>query len=288
MHYRPGKKFAKNAPVFFAIFQSITYYINNEIPPTQFFAMDTLKRFYRNVLQNRLAFVSGTNEDRIHSLELESHLVTAKYHNFTLTEAIRPSLDLTIIPQQGYKYDRLKLQQEIKCNARSGKMPIQRANARWLMPILVISVSLEGLFDTFLDLLDPLGNSVNVVLETSHRYAGAYRTELHREHIDLPVLKSFLYEHEDLLLNDGCTGIAVLAPKIQAEVRLDEHKLIYVRAKSLSAFEKVLHRHHISLNEAMPLITEAEHVHITRDEHFQRFQTLQMSLGMDESYMAAR
>jgi len=254
----------------------MTYYINNEVPPSsfcRFFAMDTLKRFYRNVLQNRVAFVSGTNEDRIHSLELESHLVTAKYQNFTLTEAIRPSLDLTIIPEQGYKYIRT---------------PLQKNSARWLMPILTISVSLEGLFDTFLDLLDPLGNTVHAVLETSHRYSGAHRTELHREHIDLPVLKSFLYEHEDLLLHDGCTGIAVLAPKIRAEVRLDEHKLIYVRAKSLGPFEQILHRHNIPLNDTMPLITEAEHVHITRDEHFQRFRTLQMSLGMDESYMAAR
>jgi hypothetical protein len=68
----------------------------------------------------------------------------------------------------------------------------------------------ERLFETFLDLLDPLGFEVDVVLETSHHRSNRGHTDLYREHIDLPVLKSILYEYGDLLLNDGCTGIAVL------------------------------------------------------------------------------
>jgi len=239
--------------------------------------MNTLKRFYRNVLQNHVSFVSGTNEERIHVLELESHLATVKYGNFTLTDAVRPSFDLTIIPEQGYKYDRIKLGDNTR-----------RAGSRWLVPILVASVSLERLFDTFLDMLDPLGDTVHIVLETSHSYSGAYRTGLHREYIDLPVLKSFLYDHEELLLNDGCTGISVHSPKMSAEVRFDEHKLIIVCAKLLSPFERILHRQGIPRNEAMQLLTDAEHVHITRDEYFQRLKTLQVALGMDESYTAAR
>lgn len=239
--------------------------------------MNTLKRFYRNVLQNHVSFVSGTNEERIHALELESHLATIKYDNFTLTDAVRPSFDLKVIPEQGYKHDKIKL----GGNAR-------RIGTRLLMPILVISVSLEQLFDTFLDLLDPLGNTVNAVLETSHSCSGAYRTSLRREHIDLPVLKSFLYDYDDLLLNDGCTGISVRSPKFSAEVRFDEHKLLIVCAKSLLPFEKVLHWHKIPHNETMPLLTNAEHIHITRDEYYQRFTTLQVALGMDESFTAAR
>ena len=242
--------------------------------------MSTLKRFYRNVLQNHVSFVSGTNEERIHTLELESHLATLTYGNFTLTDAVRPSLDLTVIPKQGYKYEKLPL--------RSSTTLSSRIYSRCLMPILAASVSLEQLFETFMDLLDPLGDSVSAVLETSHRYAGAWRTGLQREHIDLPVLKSFLYEHEDLLLHDGCTGISVCAPKLRAKVKFDEHKLIFVCAKSLVPFEKILRQHHVPLNETMNLLTDAEHVHITRDEYFRRFKTLHMLLGMDESYTAAR
>ena len=249
--------------------------------------MGTLKRFYRNVLQNRASFVSGTSEDRIHALELESHLATVTYGNFTLTDAVRPSPDLTIIPEQGYKHDRLKL--AIDDMTADGITPYhRRANPRWLMPILVASVSLENLFETFLDLLDPLGDTVDIVLEMSHCYSGAYSTDLCREHIDLPVLKSFLYDHEDLLLNDGCTGVSVLAPKMHAEVKFDEHKLILVRTKSLLPFEKILHWHNVRQNEKMPLLSDAEHIHITRDEYFQRLKTLQMSLGMDERHTAIR
>ena len=242
--------------------------------------MSALKRFYRNVLRNRVSYVSGTNEERVHALELESHLATVTYGNFTLTDAIRPSLDLKIIPEQGYKYDRLPLGSGITMSPRFG--------SRWLMPILAASISLEQLFETFLNLLDPLGETVSIVLETSHCYSGEWNTELRREHIDLPVLKSFLYDHEDLLLHDGCTGISVFAPKLRAEVKFDEHKLIFVCAKLLLPFEKILHQHHIPQNDTMNLLTDAEHVHITRDEYFQRFKTLQVLLGMDESYTAAR
>jgi len=243
--------------------------------------MGTLKRFYRSLLQNRVSFVSGTNEDRIHALELESHLATTTYGNFTLTDAIRPSFDPLMIPEQGYKHDSLKL-------GPGDIASFRRAGSRWFMPILAASISLEHLFETFLDVLNPLGNTVNIVLETSHHYSGAFRTGLHREHIDLPVLKSFLYDHEDLLLHDGCTGISVSNPRTCAAVQFDEHKLILVRAKSLLPFETILRWHDIPQNETMPLLMDAEHVHITREEYFQQFKTLQMSLGMDERYTAAR
>jgi len=36
------------------------------------------------------------------------------------------------------------------------------------------------------------------------------------------------------------------------------------------------------------LLTDAEHVHTTRDEYIQQFKTLQVTLGMDESYTTAR
>ena len=240
--------------------------------------MGTLKQFYRNVLQNRVSFVTGTNEERIPALELESHLTTVTYGGFTLTDAVRPSLDLKIIPEEGYKHDKIKLEY--------GRMGYK--NFRRLIPILVASVSLERLFETFLAMLNPLGDHVSVALETSHCHSGTIRTDLHREHIDLPVLKSFLYDHEDLLLHDGCTGISVESPKMRAEVRLDEHKLIIVYARQIASFEKILRRHRIPHKETMPLLTEAEHVHITRDEYFHSFKTLQTALGMDGSYTAVR
>ena len=79
---------------------------------------------------------------------------------------------------------------------------------------------------------------MDVVLETSHHSQSREHEDLYREHIDMPVLKSILCDHEELLLNDGCTGVAVLNPSIPVEVQFDEHKLLIVYGEDLSPFEE--------------------------------------------------
>src|SRR5207249_4502308 len=121
---------------------------------------------------------------------------------------IRPSLDLQVVPQEGFR------------------MEIYRDPSAGLqVPVLAAAVSRERLFDTFLDLLAPLGDVVDVVLETSHDSDGKGHRDLYREHIELPILMSHLCDYEDLLLNDGCTGIAVISHNEPMEVQFDEHKL---------------------------------------------------------------
>src|SRR5258708_25235503 len=99
------------------------------------------------------------------------------------------------------------------------------------------AASSERLFDMFLEILDPLGPEVDVVLETSHNRESRGHVDLYREHIDMPVLKSILWDFEELLVNDGCTGIAVLNPGVPQEVQFDEHKLLIVYGEQLAAFE---------------------------------------------------
>ena len=130
-----------------------------------------------------------------------------------------------VVPRQGYRHD-FYVDEETKTK----------------VPVLMAAASRENLFDVFMDLLDPLGNEVDVVLETSHNRDGAGHTDLYREHIDLPVLKSMLWDFEDLLMNDGCTGIAVLNPAIPQEVQFDEHKLLIVYGKTAAAYEAVFQR----------------------------------------------
>ncbi len=148
-------------------------------------------------------------------------------------------------------------------------------------PVLMAAATKEQLFQTFMDLLDPLGFEVDVVLETSHHRNNKGHTDLYREHIDLPVLKSILYEYEDLLLNDGCTGIAVLNPSLPQEVQLDEHKLLIVYGKDLRRYENIMVDCHVPCREDMRFITEAEHVHSTSERYLQDFEELKMRLGMD-------
>ena len=232
--------------------------------------MGFLKRFFRNVLRDGSPSPTEIGLDRIPRIELESHLTVARYGEFTLTDAVRPSFDLRIVPKQGYRHDRY-------CDEQS----------RISVPVLMASVSKEQLFDTFIDLLDPLGDVVDVVLETSHGRRSGEHSDLYRERIDLPILKSYLYEFEEMLLNDGCTGIAVLNPSVPMEVQFDEHKMLIVYAEKLTTFEKILRNNGVVCNERMRFLTEAEHIHSTKDEFIDLFQNFQLTLGIDEECWAA-
>jgi hypothetical protein len=143
-------------------------------------------------------------------------------------------------------------------------------------------VTRERLFDTFLSLLDPLGEVVDVVLETSHDKNNGEHTDLYREQIDMPVLQSILYDFEDLLMDDGCCGIAVLNPRKPMEVQLDEHKLLFVYGQGNADYEWALKDNNVLCDEDIRFITEAEHVHSSSDEFQQRFDQFCYQLGIDD------
>jgi hypothetical protein len=185
------------------------------------------------------------------------------YGDFRLTEAIRPSLDLQVVPRQGYRREMYK---------------DQRAGVQ--MPVLAAAVSAEGLFDVFLSLLEPFPEVVDVVLETSHHTDGSSHQDLTREQIDLPVLKSHLCDYEDLLLNDGCTGIAVISASGPMEVQFDEHKLLVVYARNLKPFERILTDAGVSPDDQLKLITEGEHMHSTDPRYASEFDQLCYRLGV--------
>jgi len=197
--------------------------------------------------------------------KLAAHLEVDRYGDFLLTEAIRPSIDVQVIPCQGY---------------RVGTYRDKRSSID--VPVLMAAVSRENLFDVFLQLLDPLGEVVDVVLETSHRTEGSKHQDLLREQIDLPVLKSNCCDFEDLLLNDGCTGVAVIDPAGPMEVQFDEHKLLVVYARDLKPFERILRQAGIPRDDRMKFITEAEHLHSTEPHHAKDFEHLCYRIGVDE------
>ena len=65
--------------------------------------------------------------------ELEAHLGVVRYGDFSLTEAIRPSYDLKVVPRTGYRHDMYR-DEESKTN----------------VPVLMAAASREKLFDLFL------------------------------------------------------------------------------------------------------------------------------------------
>lgn len=230
--------------------------------------MGFLKNFFTNVFHEEAVQPSNHSSfDHLSKDELEAHLGVARYGDFELTDAVRPSYDLKIVPQPGYRHD---VYHDDETNTE--------------MPVLMASASKESLFELFIDLIEPLGEVVDVVLETSHDPHGKGHTDLYREHMDMPVLMSTLWDFEEMLTNDGCTGLAVLNPGIPQEVQFDEHKLLIVYGQDLAKYERVLESHDLLCQDGMQFITEAEHVHSSSDKYQEAFEGLRMRLGMDSFF----
>jgi hypothetical protein len=200
------------------------------------------------------------------SKNLSAHLRVDRYGDFLLTDAIRPAPHVPVVPCQGYRVE-----------------VYRDAKRRLRVPVLAAAVSREQLFDVFLELLDPLGEAVDAILETSHQGDGKSHKDLCRQHIDLPVLMSYFCDFEDLLMNDGCTGVAVMSRGRPMEVQFDEHKLLVVYARELAPFESILRSRGIVRNDCLRLITEGEHLHSTEPEHFQQFEQMCYRLGIGET-----
>jgi hypothetical protein len=227
--------------------------------------MGFLKKSTRTSVRDGAAKKGRSSFDGITDEQLEEHLAIGRYGSFALTDAIRPSFDLQVVPSAGWRRDSYE-------DTESGIK----------VPVIIVSQTREKLFELFIDLLSPLGDEVDIVLETSHKSEGRFHQDLNRENIDLPILKSTLYDFEDLLLNDGCAGVAVLNPHIPLEVQFDEHKLLVLYGHELDEFEAVLAEHRLYESETLRFITEAEHVHSSTEEYSERFGELRYRVGVDD------
>lgn len=198
---------------------------------------------------------------------LAAHLKISQYEEFRLTDAVRPAMDLKIKPSQGYRHD-------VYVDDETGAK----------VPVIMAAASAEILFPLFMELVGRLGPMVDVVLETSHDTTAGSHTDMYRDHIDAPVLASTLWDYEDLLMNDGCTGIAVLNPNTPQEVQFDEHKLLIIYGSPLEPFEFNLEQRGVHCCPDMRFITEAEHIHSSSEQLELRFDQLRTELGLDGSH----
>ncbi|CAN5604967.1 hypothetical protein BH11PLA2_BH11PLA2_06220 [soil metagenome] len=200
---------------------------------------------------------------------LHSHLQVKRYGAFTLTDAVRPAPNAGVTPREGY---RVKVYRDRGLSLR--------------LPMMTAAVSAEHLFDAFLALLEPLGDELHVVLESSHDTGKDKHTDYRRNNIDAPVLLSHFCDYESLLLNDGCTGVAVLCSTIPMEVQFDEHKLLSVYAPDLTRFENALRGFGIERRKLLPVISEGEHLHHSTEGQADQFQELCLKIGVgDEGHV---
>lgn len=227
--------------------------------------MGFIKRFTKTSTREGSTHESASSFADVSQDELERHLDVARYGSFLLTDAVRPSFNLDVIPSAGYR-------KENYTDKETGAQ----------IPVIIASQTRERLMDLFVDLLDPMGDEVDVVLETSHHMHGNEHQDMYREAIDLPVLKSTLFDFEEMITNDGCMGVAVLNPRIPLEVQFDEHKLIIMYGHDVERFEGILQDYGVPERDEIRFITEAEHVHSSTEEYVDQFEQLKFRLGIDD------
>lgn len=195
---------------------------------------------------------------------------SAHGQRLTLTQAIRPARKPLFPFREGY---RIEIYKDPELGLR--------------MPVLTAAVSADKLFPVLFDLFTPLGEVVDFILESSHELEQVadgppIAATWERTDIDLPVLTSILCDYENLLLNDGCTGMAVLNADRDYEVHFDEHKLLYLYGPQLKSFETILLRHGIQRNDDLIIITEDEHIHSTSDEFYEQMNELRQVVGVED------
>ena len=211
--------------------------------------MGFLQQFFQNVFQQSPLYQDyaiGAAEAPIDPAppqsdtgreELELLLSLDTFGDFRLTDAIRPSLHVDIEPCQGYRHD-------VYRDEESGKE----------IPVIMAAASREVLFQLFMQLINRLGPSLDVVLETSHDHASNGHVDFYREQIDAP------------------------------EVQFDEHKLLIVYGSPLEPFEHILEQHGVPCVPDMSFITEAEHVHTSSQDYNRQFDQLRTQLGIDADF----
>jgi hypothetical protein len=192
-----------------------------------------------------------------------------------LTQAVRPAKKPMFPLKEGY---RIEIYKDPELGIR--------------MPVLTAALSADKLFPVVFDLFKPLGEVVDFILESSHEISAASEGAVvantwERTDIDLPVLTSILCGYEDLLLNDGCTGIAVLNADRDYEVHFDEHKLLYLYGPDLKQFEAILQQHGIIREDDLIVVTEEEHIHSTSDEHYEQMLELRQVVGVEDEVESA-
>ncbi len=135
------------------------------------------------------------------------------------------------------------------------------------------AVTRSRLLFTFRTLVESLGDTLHVILASFHGGRDNPRI-FWRYHIDRPVLERTIIDFEDLLLEDGCTGIWVVraggAGSLKDAVLLDDHKCIVVTAKRLDTFEGILQTLGLVADEGLHVITDVCHVHTDTRPHAYR------------------
>ena len=92
--------------------------------------MGFLKKFFRNVYHEETPATPASSFEALNEDQLEAHLGVSRYGSFTLSDAVRPSYALEVVPSCGFRHDTYRDEQSNRN-----------------VPVLMASASREQLFE---------------------------------------------------------------------------------------------------------------------------------------------
>ncbi len=199
--------------------------------------------------------------------ELRDIAGTYQFGDFALTNAIRVARPPHgIIPTNGYNL-----------------------SAYRNLPEVAAAVSREKIFDALQEMLGSIAEdheSVTVVLESSHGRIehGLPHQDFFIDGVDMWKVRKVLADHEDLVINDGLTGVAVIAENDHRELQLTEHKLLIAYARRTKAFRERLAALGIPFDPAMHFVHHGAHFHMTDDAYPEQFRHMAAEFGLNLTY----
>lgn len=199
--------------------------------------------------------VKGTSFEALSEEDLEVHLRIKKYGSFELTGAVFPAYDLSVKPEEGYRFQ-----------SDGG------------ISFIVAAVSAPRLLETFYRLIEvplasmPYDADLNLLLKTSFGdgTVGRYLAE----DIDPQMLKARLSDYTELLLEDGCSGISLRLSNGSWILDFEEHKLLLVIGDFLDESVEVLESLGVRMKEDLQTVADAEHIHSSKHSFAEQFERL--------------
>lgn len=153
-------------------------------------------------------------------------------------------------------------------------------------PVLIIAEHKDRLFKLFLRFLKRLqaytDGLTHVILQTSHYTGDGSQSDVWADEQDVFVLPSILTDWEEYFLADGCAGVAVCLWDPPIEVKIDEHKLIFVYPGSTDRLWHcigLLRSWGLPEIQGMRCLSEIEHVHSSSEDLAAQFYKLCQVLG---------
>src|ERR1700754_3841993 len=105
--------------------------------------MGFLKNFFTNVYAESATARPTTAFGQLSEDELEAHLGVARYGDFELSDAVRPSYTLEVVPSAGFRHDVYRDEEN-----------------RAEVPVLMAAVTRERMMESFMSLIEQLGDVV--------------------------------------------------------------------------------------------------------------------------------